>query len=157
MPVVDITETFEKYSKDIWTAEINSPRWFRNSSLCWMKTYDEFLQFVKKDCGEIIGYFENETLKCVAYFEHRIGDKVNVHFSVLERFDKEKAIESFCEHRNDLFRRGIKIIDGFIVSKNFGLRKLVKRIGFCETELEMRFGVSHGRVLEWKLFRITRI
>lgn len=157
MIAVDITNSFGRYAESIWAAEMSSPRIQRDAVLCWLPDYEAFCSFADKECDSITGYFEDDVLKFVVYLERERDDKHIVHFSVLESFNCERAVEHLSVLRDKLFRRGVKIIDGFVLSKNYGLQKLMKRIGFARTELEMRYGASHGRSLKWSLFRIARI
>ena len=154
----EIKQDFLCYAEDVWKAEMDAPAVQRSAVTCWLPDYEAFCSFAGGECAEIWGYFDDcEKLLFVVFVEKNCREKAIVHLSVLKKFDLREGAAAICQLRDAHFAIGLKIIDGWILKKNRGLREFIKQIGFIPTELEMMCGVSHGKPLEWQLFQIRRI
>lgn len=148
-------EIFE-YVEEIWRKEETLPRFFRDSSKCWTSTLEDFTQFVS-ECGEIFGLFDGEKLCACVYIEQQsIPTVASIHLSIISKIKPSIFIEKSAELRNLLFRRGIKIIRGWVLKRNFALCRLLTEIGFRPNELVQDYGTSHGQVLRWCMVEVAR-
>lgn len=154
----DIKSEFARYAPEVWRREMQAPHFLQRSLTCWLKTFDDFKSFALRECEEIHALFEDNELALCVYFENKsVPESLTVHLSVLGEFDRKKAVKEICALRDIQFRQGVKKVDGWILERNFGLKKMVTEIGFMPTELTMRCGTAHGKSLRWRLYRITRV
>ena len=136
----------------IWHAEQQLPSWFRSANALWNADYGEFVAFLE-DCVEIYGLFDGDSLIAAVYVEPpEPPARVVVHLSILEKRPADVLVERIAEVRTMLFRRGVRVICGWILKKNYALAAMLEKLGFAETGLTMRYGEVRGRTLKWTQF-----
>jgi hypothetical protein len=141
----------------IWQTEQSLPRFFRNANSIWTNTKKAFRRFCF-ECSEIWGLFDDagKFLACVYVERQNSLEVFNIHLSIVEKIKPSVFIRESAELRNIFLRRGIKIIRGWILQKNFALCKILCEIGFKKTSLTMKYGESHGQVLRWQMVELRR-
>lgn len=132
---------------EIWQAEQNLPRWFRDASRAWTPDFESFEKFWS-ECTEIYGLFRAERLLACVYLEID-GSSVNIHVSVIEKTDESDLVRFFKSLVTKKRLEHIIHMRAWILAKNRFLLKIAREVGFVETGLKMRFGSSNGRVLSW--------
>lgn len=146
------TDEIFSFAEIIWQKENSLPNWFKNANKIWNENFEEFEEFLR-DCGEIYGLFFENKLCLIVYVEKQFSpDRMNIHLSVIEKIPMKNFIRESETLRTLFLRRGVKKISGWVLKKNIALCALLLKIGFFETGLEMKHGVSHGKVLKWSEF-----
>lgn len=151
------SKEFFKYSRAIWRAEKAMPKWFRNSSLAWTRNYKEFEKWARS-CQEIFGLFDDEgNLYFCVYIERQTVPEVAIiHLSIIRKLKPSVFVIHAEILRDLLFKRGVLYIRGWLLKKNTALCLLLTRIGFLDTELQMKFGKSHGSIFRWRMVEVRR-
>ena len=107
--------------------------------------------------GEIFALYDGEKFIACVYVEKQINPRImNIHLSIVERIAPEMFIAAAADLRNLLLRRGVTVIRGWILRKNFALARILGGIGFEKTSLSMRFGAVRGIVLRWQMYELRR-
>jgi hypothetical protein len=140
----DITSEIERYAEHIWTTESTFPKWFLRTRAKDFKTFKNFLSRQEKIYGLFNGY---RIVACV-YVDSFSPDRrgIVIHMSLIGKMPSEDFIKM-----GDALLDKYETIRGFVLGKNFPLRKLLKKIGFKDMPLvENRCGY------EWKLMERKR-
>lgn len=146
---------FLRHLPQIWETEAAMPQWFKASSFLWQKTFDEFVRW-SVDAQEIHGLFDAQGrfMACVYIEKQEMPEQAVIHCSVVEKIAPEVFVAKCSELRDRLFHRGIRVIRGWTLRKNFSLVKLMKQMGFEPLGLTMDQGDAHGQVLRWDLMQV---
>lgn len=136
-------DLFRKFYED----EKTLPKWFQESSNNWGVTWDDFKAFCDK-CERI--YQINRTT--LIYVE-RIGGNGNLHFSQLRGYNIHT--ESLRTIRDALLT-DYDMLFAWIGRHNRGLKSIVEQCGMTANSVEMRKGQSHGKVLVWQCYTVTK-
>jgi hypothetical protein len=140
----DITSEIEHYAEHIWTTESTFPKWFLRTRAKDFKAFKDFLLRQEK----IYGLFNGSRITACVYVDSFSPDRkgIVIHMSLIEKMQPE----NFIKMGNALLDR-YDTVRGFVLGKNFPLRKLLKKMGFKDTPLaENRCGC------EWKLMERKR-
>lgn len=141
-------------TEEIWKIEEKFPKVFRDASK--LPTLADFHEFVEK-CELVFGLFDKQRLCACVYVEERATPReLLIHLSILEKMEPEHFIKEAADLRDWLLKRGVRTIRGWILQKNRSLAKILNQIGFIDTQLIMRSGMSHGRVLKWTMVELRR-
>ncbi len=135
-------------ARRVYSLEKNAPRWFVESQSVWVTGEDEFIEFWK-NCAEIFGLFENDELKTLLYIEHKTPEIIEVHVSSVGKTDTNNIVRFFRSLARLKRSEGVKVIRGWILSKNRPMIAVAQMAGFYKTGLRMSFGQAKGKVLRW--------
>ncbi|HNU06148.1 MAG TPA: hypothetical protein PKO33_00180 [Pyrinomonadaceae bacterium] len=147
-----------EHAERIWRVESSFPSWFRSANLLWNADLDEFRAFLL-DCAEIFALFDNAGRICALVYVESGGDprRLTIHLSILERIPAAEFVAEAARLRSLLLRRGVTVIRGWIVRKNWILARILLGLGFLETDLTMTYGFAHGQGIRWKLFELRTL
>ena len=135
--------------------EAQLPRWFRDASKAWAGSPTEESRI--EHSGEIYGFFDDDELKACVYIEKQEKpSEMMIHLSIIGPLDKTAFMEATGRFRNDLFRRGVYVIRGWVLRRNIALLRLLDAIGFLRTGARLDHGTSHGHILRWELVEVRR-
>jgi len=137
----------ESLFKRFYDDEQTYPRHFQESNNTWGNGWDDFKAFCDK-CERI--YSINGT--ALVYAE-RIDDKCNLHFSIIRGTNIDLA--ALITIRDDLLA-SYGMLFAYVGSHNRGLRKIVEQLDMVHNGIEMRVGETHGKVIIWQLFTVSR-
>jgi len=151
------TDEYLRYISDIWEYEQNLPAWYKVASSVWTRDLEEFTGFAK-NCQEIFALFDEtgDLIVCVYIERQNLPHIINIHLSILGKIPPAIFVAESEKLRNILLRRGVTNIRGWILNKNFALRKMMSEIGFIKTSLRMKFGSYRNQVLCWNLYELRR-
>jgi len=127
----------------------NMPRWIGDGTDARCIDRDGFIEFCHR-MWKI--YLIND--EGLLYIEKH-GDIGEIHFSLLRNADAVKMIPDFIDIRNKTLGQ-VDMICGWTVRQNKGLQRILNACGFNYYGLQMFYGESHGKVLEWRCFSINR-
>jgi len=115
-----------------WKDEQRSVKWYRESNETDDCTDETFINF----CNRHRIFAINES--ALLYTQEVEPQIIMLHFSVLRR-TKDDLTEDLMQIRNQLFREGAKIIFGWVLKHNRGLKKICVDLGlrFNGTTSEM--------------------
>lgn len=146
-------EIFERLP-DIWQAEKEMPRWFRDANDVWTPALENYIEFVEGH-QEIYGLFDGDVLHLCIHFERQVKpSEAVIHLSVLKKVKPSVFVLKCSELRNAQFRQGVTTIRAWVQQKNLALCKLLSQIGFSATGLILDCGQSHGQVLRWSMVEV---
>jgi hypothetical protein len=145
---------YAAFLPDIWERECSMPAWYKASSFLWTPNYGRFVEWAASS-QEIWGLFKGEKLVTCLYIELQTEPHIAaIHLSMLEKLPQDVFVKEYSKLRDQLFRRGIKIIRGWTLKKNWPLRRLMEGIGFRRAGLRFDQGEAHSRVLTWELMEV---
>lgn len=147
-------EVYERLP-EIWQHERTLPQWFADASGVWRDSLQDEVGFIDA-CEKVWGLFDGARLMLCVYFEkEEPGRQVEIHLSVLHKIRPSKFIKMTAQLRDTLFHSGVKIVRGWVLTKNTSLCRLLAEVGFRDTGLRMDKGMSRGRALSWRLAEVS--
>lgn len=141
--------------------EQSFPRFFRDSSNTWTVDEKDVVKFYQK-CSTLIGVFHKEncqvsSLLGMVYFEKVTEGVYNVHLDIQRNaFKFEELVFVLSQIRDYQFLNGVNICMTWTLKRNKPIQNILKAVGFLPTFLEMRYGHSHNKILQWNQYCIAR-
>lgn len=136
----------ENLFRQFYEDEKTLPKWFQDGANNWGVTWDDFKAFCDK-CERIYS-----TDNALVYVE-RISQNANLHFSLLR--GSNVRIADLGAIRDELLA-DYDMLFAYVGSHNRGLKRIVEQCGMTANGLEMRKGESHGKVLVWHCYVVTK-
>lgn len=128
-----------------WEAERRAPRWLRQSNETDKYTAEENVEWAKQHKV----YFLADGR--AALFAAPSGE---IHFSILADASLENLTVELEEVKADLLTSGVKVIFGWVLRQNRGLRSVCEQLGMRFSGLRRFKSFSHGRVCEWYCYQL---
>jgi len=113
----------------IWQSEMNKPDWYCNSIKVWTPTFNDYEKWISK-LDFAYGLFNNQDCKLIVYVEERAKNVCHIHLSVLKKIRPSEFVKQTRILRDMQLRKGSVAIRGWVLSKNFALIKLLRKVNF---------------------------
>lgn len=120
---------------------VNAPRFLQDATDAWHCTEEDFLTFCR-NCWKV--FLVDEAL---VYVENS-GE---IHFSIL----RGAPLPDLVPLRTFLLKQ-LSVIWGWVHPRNRGLIRFLETLGFEYHGYNMIYGQSHGKVLEWHCYILSR-
>ena len=136
--------------KIFWRNEKDcTPRWFNDGSQTWHCSESDFLEF----CANSWKVFCVDNTALV--YVEKDGVCANVHLSILRGSDASDLLENLIKLRNELLK-DFELLYAWVCTRDRGLKRLMDGLGFSWYGFTMIHGTTHGKVMEWKNYSISR-
>lgn len=122
----------------------NTPQWFQDGSNVWHTTWKEFQDF----CDGMWRIYSVDD-KMLIYVEKN-GE---IHLS-LRRGEKVEMADLIALRNTVLIH--LKSVFGWVGKHNKGMKRIVEELDFKPCGFSMFHGASHGCVLEWECYAVSR-
>lgn len=131
-----------------YRAEQELPRWYRDSTRVKNASEEQFLEF----CEKCTAIFEIDDTALI-YCEDRGNSICEVHFSMIRGTEVPITV---MRKARDIVLREYNSIFGWVLKRNRGLRRAMIELEFTPNGVEMIEGNSHGKVLQWDCYWLTK-
>lgn len=132
------------------------PKWYKDADRLWTPDFAAFTKWTGA-CQDIYGLFDGDKLVSCLYIEKQDAPHIIViHMSMVVKIAAAVFVAKYSELRDQEFHRGVRIIRGWTLKRNFALVSLMTACGFRPSGLRMDYGSSHGRVMRWDLLEAVR-
>jgi hypothetical protein len=141
--IVTDEPTLMRYFENDKTA----PRWFKDANGIDGMSAEYYLGFCK-NCWRIYEIDDVALLYCEE------GKKaIGIHFSVMR--GKSVPMHDLWLIRNAVFQE-FEMIFGWVARQNKGTQRMCVELGLEYRGMKMLNGSTHGKVIEWKCYSMTR-
>lgn len=111
-------------------------------------TEEDMLRFYSS-CARLFGLFTDDRIVGLAYFQAITPEAHEVHFEMERGTDPKQIEPCIAGVRDKVFADGLRLCMAWVLKRNLGIQQMLIDIGFRFSGLDMKLGVSHGRVLRW--------
>lgn len=151
--VLDKSET--ELLQQIGQFEQAMPTFYRDASNSRAATAEDMLRFYA-GCSWLFGLFEDYEPVGLVYFQTITPDVDEVHFEFKRGTDHSECSKMFAGIRDHRYEHGMRRCMAWTFKRNKTVQQMLRDIGFELSGLSMRYGSSHGRVLQWEQMVLDR-
>jgi len=127
--------------------QFDTPKWFQETMSVWPESKDEYLENSKQEVH--YGIFDGDelisSLRCVEAAPY----VMEMHWAMKRKVDFNLIFSDAQVIRDHLFANDVKMLYGYIASRNQSLIKFAKNLGFYDTGSRRYKGLSKNKVIEW--------
>lgn len=134
-----------------------APQWQKDCDAAWgSEGADSYLEQMRNEAQADFGVFEGSEFIAVLTVSLEGKGIYNSHLMAKRGADAEVIAEAVALLMREMFTAGMLEAWLWLASKNYGVRRILERVGMRRDGVSRYKGQSHGRPIEWLRYSVRR-